>query len=99
ESLLYGAAHIQARGLDGLASQPRERQKVVDQLAHFLAVVANDLQQSAALVVEPVPIVFLEDSGEAVYGSQRRTQVVGHRVAEALQLLIGGLELVGPHLQ
>src|SRR6266850_4205804 len=94
ESLFDSLGHISACGLDGLAPQPRERQQVIDELPHLPAVVANDLQQPAALVVELVPIILLEDASEAVYRPQRRAQVVRDRVAEAFQLLVRRLELV-----
>src|SRR5580658_128954 len=82
-----------------LATQPGKRQEVVDENAHAAAVLAYHGQIAPSLGVEPLVVVLLEHQCETVDGAQRCPQVVRDRVAETLELLVGGFELRGLALQ
>jgi hypothetical protein len=64
-------------------------EQVVDQLAHAVAAMLDALEHVAGLLAQALVLVLVEQAGEAVDGAQRRAQVVGDRVGEALQLAVG----------
>jgi len=70
------------------AGDAGELDKVVDQHPHALRRTAHPVQVVASGSVELRRAVFQQRLAEAVDGTQRRAQVVGHRVAESLQLLV-----------
>src|SRR5438093_12056288 len=82
---LHGVRHIDGRGLQLLAAEARESEEVVDQLAHSPGVLVDDAQEALRLGLELGAVILEENTGEAVYGSERRPQVVGDGVGERLQ--------------
>src|SRR5437867_7758815 len=54
----------------------------------------DSLQVTFPLLVQPVHAIFEKLFAEAVYGAQRRLQVMGNRVAERLQLKVCDLQFV-----
>ncbi len=66
----------------------REGEEVVDQLVHSLRRGANAPEVLSPLGVELVGAVFEQSLAESVDAPERRAQVVGHRVAERLELLV-----------
>ena len=73
----------------------REFNQRVNQLGHALRGRANAVQVSLAFGVKLVGIIIEQGLAEAVNRPQRRPQVVGGRIREGFQLLIGCFELRG----
>src|SRR6267378_7826860 len=71
-----------------LASHAREVQERVDQLAAQLGALADHAQEPLALLVELGGVALDQRLCEAVDGAERRPQIVGYRVTEALELLV-----------
>src|SRR5262249_53911858 len=92
--LLRHARHVQIGHGKRFAAEAREFEDAFDQLAHLLAVVADNAEKTAALVVQPPRVVLLHHARESVDGAKRRPQIVGYRVAEALELLVRLLQLL-----
>src|SRR5690349_15328097 len=88
--------HVDLDPLERLAAQPGEGKQVVDQRAHALRFALDDSELSPPLVIELGRVVLPEHAREAGDRPHRRPQVMGHRIAEALQLLVRGLELRRP---
>ena len=82
----------------GAAADLRERQQVVDQVAHPPRVDLDALERSPAIGIELVAVILLEDLNEAGNGADRRAQVVRHRVAERFELAVGRAQFGGAHL-
>ena len=80
------------------APEPGEGEQIVDERAHAPAVLADHGQVAPALTVEACGAVLLDHHREPIDRAQRRPQVVRHRVAEALQLLVDRSQLGGPFL-
>ena len=76
------------------AADAREREEVVDELAHALCAGAHPAEVVAPSLVEAVAVVLEQRLAEAVDRAQRRAQVVRDRVAERLELLVLPLELL-----
>jgi hypothetical protein len=70
------------------ARDPREREQIVNQLAHAARGVANPIEVAARLFVERRPGILDDRLAEAVDAAQRRAQVVRDRIAERLQLAV-----------
>ena len=70
----------------------REGQQIVDESAHALGRFQDQRHVPPALVVEPPGGALLEQLGIAGHVPEGRPQVVGDRIGERLQLLVGGLE-------
>ena len=81
-------AEIDALGLHVGARDLRQRQDVVDQLAHPLGRVADALDVPSGLRRQGRPGVLDQRLAEAVDAAQRRTQIVRDRVAERLELAV-----------
>ena len=80
------------------AADLRERQQIVDQLAHAARVDLDALEMASRRRVERGGVILLENLHEAGDGAQRRAQVVRHRIAERLELAVGGAQFRGPRL-
>jgi hypothetical protein len=71
----------------------RERQEIVDQLCHVPGRMTHLLKVSLSVGVECAGVFFFEDDlGESIDGGKRSTQVVGNRITERLQLLVGDFD-------
>ena len=86
---------VHRAALERLAADPRQREQVVDQLAHAMHGGAHPAQQLLGLVVQVVAVVGAEDGAVAFDGAQRRAQVVGDRIAEGFELVEGCAQLRG----
>ena len=87
--------------VDGLpqhrrAADPRERQQVVDQLAHAPRVDLDAIEMPLRGVIELVGVILFEDLHEAGDRAQRRAQIVRDRITERFELAIGGAQFGGP---
>ena len=83
------------------AGDPGQIEHVVDQLRHLLAGLPHAVEIAAAVVVQPVALTLLHRAAEALDPPERRPQVVGDGVAEALQLPVLVLQVahqLGPGL-
>ena len=81
--------------LEARPGHAREGEQVVDQGPHLLHVAQDDPEDALAFRVERGGILVEEDLAEGVDRAQRRPQVVGDRVAERLELRVGGGERGG----
>jgi len=72
-----------------------EVQEGSDELAHLLAGGLDLLSAGPGRVAEGRTVLFQQDGAVVVHGSQGGAQVVGDRVGEGLQVLVGLLQLVG----
>ena len=69
---------------------------VVDELRHLLAGLAHALEVVPAGLVQPGRVALLHRPAEALDPAQRRPQVVGDGVAEALELAVLVLQVRAP---
>ena len=93
---LGGGIPSELRKVDQLAPQPaprdpRQGKQAVDEVGHFLGVEEDLLEPVLRFGVELVLVRVEQHLRESVHSAQRRAQVVGHGVAECLQLTIRGL--------
>ena len=80
-----------------ISARPRREnvEEIVDEAAHFPGVFTDDRADAPALVVKARSIVLGQDAGESVDGTERRPQIVGDRIGESLEFLVGLFELLG----
>src|SRR6267142_451054 len=91
-------SHVDLSARDRAAPEAGKFEQVVYHRTHLPDIVRNLLELVSTLVVQLVALVFLQNPRKAVDRPQRRAQVVGDRIAVALELLVGGFELCGvPH--
>src|SRR5712692_4797149 len=95
DDALGHGAEVDALALQPGAGHPRKAKQAIDQLGQPLAGTADTVQVVAAFVVQTIAIVLEQHLTETVHAAQGRTEIVGHRVTEGLQLLVGGFELGG----
>src|SRR5437867_3540509 len=81
--------HILLHLLDRLASEPRKREKLVDEHPHAVCFALDNSELAPRLLVELTRVVVPQHFGETRYGAHRRAKVVGNRITKALQLLVG----------
>jgi len=79
----------------GRAPDAREGEEVVDERGQLPGVAHDARAHLAPFIADRVAVLLEEDARVAVERAPRRAQVVGHRVAERLQLTCGCLELGG----
>ena len=80
-------------------AQAGEGQEIFDELAHHPGVVPDDVELVEGVLVEFVGVLPEDHPAVPVDGPERGAKVVGDRVAEALQLLVGRFELRRPLVQ
>ena len=68
--------------LQRLTAEAREGEKTVDQPAHVLAVVRDQLEIAPGFVVQPLSVVLLHDAGESIDGAKGSAQVMRDAVRE-----------------
>src|SRR5262245_4975682 len=78
-----------------LTRDARELQQIVDQIPHALRARAHAGEMLLRLRIEPRRVFFEQQRAETIDSAKRRTQVVRHRVAERLQLLVHRFQLGG----
>ena len=83
---------------DLLAAEAREAQQFVDQHVHPRVGREDPLEELAGGRVPLGRELLFEDAGVVVGDAQRRAKVVGDRVRERLELLVGGGEFGGTRL-
>src|SRR6267142_254852 len=88
-------SHVDLSARDRAAPEAGKFEQVVYHRTHLPDIVRNLLELVSTLVVQLVALVFLQNPRKAVDRPQRRAQVVGDRIAVALELLVGGFELCG----
>ena len=87
------AAHVHNLGAHLDASDPCEFQQIVDQGRHALAGGAHAAQRILSRLVQLGGVVFQQYLAEPIDAAQRGAEVVGHRVGERVELLVGGEQL------
>ena len=75
-------------------AHPGKGQEIIDELAHLAGRVGNGLEVAPGLGVQVGAEVFAEEIDEAVGVAERRPEVMGDGVAEGLQFVVRGLELL-----
>src|SRR5262249_18380656 len=89
--------HVDCRGFQVFAPEPRKRQQVVNQLGHSAGFLAHYGKPVLRFFIKLRPVVFFQHARIAADRSQRRAQVVRYRVAKALEFLVRRLELLGTY--
>ena len=77
------------------ASDGGEHEEVVDELVHLPSGILDALHKVPAFRTELVAEILEERGAEALDAAQGRAQVVGNRIVERLELLVGCLQLGG----
>ena len=95
DHVLHQRRHVDLAGCHWRPAEPGEGQQIVDQLPHAPGVLADGGEALAASRTECVVMIFFENRGVLVDRAQRGAQIVRDRIAEALQLLVAALQLVG----
>src|SRR5437773_1971898 len=93
--LLRQLAYIGVAPLEAASRYAREVEQVLDQLPHALRGGPDSRQVALCLLRHILREVLQERLAEAVDGTQRRAQVVGHGVAERLELSVRIFQLRG----
>src|SRR5918997_106833 len=86
-------AQVHAAARERAARHPREVEQVVYEGGHAPAGGPHPAEVAAGLLVEPPGVVLQEYLGEALDAPQGSPKVVGDRVGEGLELLVGRLQL------
>src|SRR5580658_11055737 len=94
DNVANDGGEIDALGSE-LAPRPlRQGQEPVDEAPHFLCIEQDLLEPVLTLRIELLPILVEEHSSEAIHPTQRCPEIVGHGVAECLQLAACGFGCV-----
>src|SRR5882724_9116578 len=79
----------------GKASKPGKLQQIINQGPHAFGVGADHTEVAHSLRIQPRAIVLLQHLREAIDGAQRRSEIMRHRIAEALEFPVADSELLG----
>ena len=87
--------HVRRAQRQFFARQPGEREQILYQLPHLYRITPYHSGHPAAFSVQPGAVILLEYARKTLYRPQRGPQVVGNRIGESLQFLVGLLQLRG----
>ena len=73
--------------------RPREGKYIVDEVIHALGIGADDIEQSDGFLIKIGRVSGHQQPGKTLDGSQRGLEVMGHRIGEGFQFLVGGFQL------
>src|SRR5450759_1117622 len=98
ERFFRKARHVDLGDAQFLPAQPRKREQALDEVAHVRGVLDDDVEEPCGLLIEAPAVVLDYYPRELLDRAQRRTQVVGDRVAEGLELPVQSLQFFfGPY--
>ena len=80
--------HVDLGKVELQSSGAGELEDVVDELSHAAGVVTHHVEQALAFVVQFVSVVFQQNMGKPIDGTQRRAQVVRDGIGKSFQLLV-----------